>query len=501
MSFKKLGAIAAFVVVGLPVFAGALTSDELRTQIAALLTQIAALQQQLEAQGGGSTTPGTNSACPRLTQNLRYGSQGDEVMELQQFLYEEGLLEESAMVGFYGANTQRAVQNWQRTHNVITSGTPDTTGYGAVGPRTRAAIRAACAAGTTTPNPNPGTCPTYAAVSCPAGQKIQEQPLNAQGCRPQAQCVQDVTVTFTGTPTSGASPLSVTFKLGNANPSGNYTISFGDGSAAAFPAGSSGTQYHTYTAQGTFTASLSEQLGCSGGVCTGTPRAVGNVTISVQRPVIVALATVAIGNASGTAPLATQFVLSGANRERAYVIEYGDGEFGVFALNGTSASLTHVYTRGGTFTPVVTEREQCSGSACTGYSRSIGSFLVRAAAAPSQAGAAANITSSTTPFTTTFTVLNPVTGYYYTIVYGDGGTGVFPVAAAPVLQHAYTTAGSYSAVITEKACGTAACSAATRTVATFGITATAPPSTYSQGTYYDGGDRSGGSYSQGGYSD
>ncbi|MBP9669495.1 MAG: peptidoglycan-binding protein, partial [Candidatus Pacebacteria bacterium] len=301
MSLKKLGALAVFVVVGLPVFAGALTSDELRAQIAALLTQIAALQQQLESQGGGSTTPGTNSACPRLTQNLRYGSQGDEVMELQQFLYAEGLLDESAMVGFYGTNTQRAVQTWQRTHNVISSGTPETTGYGAVGPKTRAAIAAACAAGTTTP-PSPGTCPSYPALTCPAGQVVQEQPLGTNGCRPQAQCVQDQSVTFRGTPTSGPSPLSVTFTLGNANATGNYTINFGDGSSAAFPAGSSATQYHTYTAQGTFTATLTEQLGCSGGVCSGTPLAAGSVTIAVQRPAIAALATVAIGNASGTAP-------------------------------------------------------------------------------------------------------------------------------------------------------------------------------------------------------
>lgn len=496
MSFKKLGATVAFIMVAFPLCASALTSEELRAQITALLAQIATLQQQLDAQGGGATTQGTSSACPRLTQNLRYGAQGDEVMELQQFLYDEGLLDESAMVGFYGMNTQRAVQEWQRAHNVISSGTPDTTGYGAVGPRTRSAIASACARRTTTPGTtNPNTCPTYPPISCPAGQKAQEQPLNTQGCRPQAQCVQDVVISFRGAPTSGPSPLSVTFTLANANPSGTYTINFGDGSSAAFPAGSSATQYHTYTAQGTFTATLSEQLVCSAGVCTDTPRAAGSVTVSVQRPAVVALATVAIGNASGTAPLATQFVLSGANRERAYVVDYGDGEFGVFTLNGTSGSLTHVYTRGGTFTPVVTEREQCSGSACTGYSRSVGSFLVRAAAAPSQAGATANITASTTPFTTTFTVLNPVSGYYYTIAYGDGSTGVFPATAAPTLQKTYATAGSFSAVITEKACSTASCSASTRTVATFAITASAPPTAYSQG-YYQGGY-----YSQGGYGD
>ena len=44
----------------------------------------------------------------------------------------------------FGKLTEAAVQQWQSSHGLVSSGTAATTGYGAVGPKTRAAIASAC---------------------------------------------------------------------------------------------------------------------------------------------------------------------------------------------------------------------------------------------------------------------------------------------------------------------------------------------------------------------
>src|SRR3989338_5719950 len=75
-------------------------------------------------------------AIGALTKNLALGSRGAEVTELQTFLTSLGLLA-SEPTGYYGVLTQAAVQAYQRQNNIVSSGSPSTTGYGAVGPKTR----------------------------------------------------------------------------------------------------------------------------------------------------------------------------------------------------------------------------------------------------------------------------------------------------------------------------------------------------------------------------
>ena len=53
-----------------------------------------------------------------------------------QSIYPEGLV-----TGFYGSLTVRAVQRFQERYGIATSGTPETTGYGVAGPKTREKIR------------------------------------------------------------------------------------------------------------------------------------------------------------------------------------------------------------------------------------------------------------------------------------------------------------------------------------------------------------------------
>jgi hypothetical protein len=105
--------------------------------------------------------PPRRQSCIVLPRNISFGSRGSAVVQLQTFLIGQSLLAAGNATGYFGPLTQRAVQAYQRSHNIVSSGAPSTTGYGAVGPRTRASIAAVCttqapthaASPTTTPSP------------------------------------------------------------------------------------------------------------------------------------------------------------------------------------------------------------------------------------------------------------------------------------------------------------------------------------------------------------
>jgi hypothetical protein len=90
-----------------------------------------------------STTPSLVSgvSCPVITRLLTIGSRGDDVTALQTYFIASGHLTIEAPTGYFGAATQAAVQAWQSERGIVTSGTPETTGFGAVGPMTREALQ------------------------------------------------------------------------------------------------------------------------------------------------------------------------------------------------------------------------------------------------------------------------------------------------------------------------------------------------------------------------
>lgn len=66
---------------------------------------------------------------------------GDEVKALQIALQLDGTFPMAVnTTGYFGAVTEQSVKNFQRKYNIVTSGTPATTGYGRVGPKTRAKL-------------------------------------------------------------------------------------------------------------------------------------------------------------------------------------------------------------------------------------------------------------------------------------------------------------------------------------------------------------------------
>jgi peptidoglycan hydrolase-like protein with peptidoglycan-binding domain len=91
------------------------------------------------------------SAQTMITATAGFGSTGANVTSIQTYLasnpsfYPQGLV-----TGYYGALTQAAVQRFQAFYGIVSSGSPSTTGYGRVGPRTLAKMNELIAGGTVT---------------------------------------------------------------------------------------------------------------------------------------------------------------------------------------------------------------------------------------------------------------------------------------------------------------------------------------------------------------
>jgi peptidoglycan hydrolase-like protein with peptidoglycan-binding domain len=81
------------------------------------------------------TTPATS-----LTRNLTVGSSGTDVALLQRWLYEDGDYPADIITGYLGPLTEAAVKVFQSKYGIVSYGEPATTGFGSVGPRTRAEL-------------------------------------------------------------------------------------------------------------------------------------------------------------------------------------------------------------------------------------------------------------------------------------------------------------------------------------------------------------------------
>ena len=85
---------------------------------------------------------------PIPTKQLKRGSKDEQVRELQRFLNQQGFM--VAEVGkpgspgnettFFGPATERALQQFQTAQGIVSSGSPTTTGFGRLGPKTLKAV-------------------------------------------------------------------------------------------------------------------------------------------------------------------------------------------------------------------------------------------------------------------------------------------------------------------------------------------------------------------------
>lgn len=222
-----IGSAVLFSIGAAP--ASALTVDEIQSQIQKLFTQIADLTAQLNILRGSITPvdpsvstypamPAQHRICAMLNRNLSHGVQGDDVRSLQEFLYENKFLT-VAPTGYFGPMTADAVKRWQAKEGVQA--------VGSFGPMSRERIK----------------------IWCGGGWHNQER--------------------FSAFPVRGEAPLTVVFDTwisGFRVPNVYYTLDFGDGSserAADCPAPADacigpGQNKHTYTSNGTYTATLNK---------------------------------------------------------------------------------------------------------------------------------------------------------------------------------------------------------------------------------------------------
>jgi peptidoglycan hydrolase-like protein with peptidoglycan-binding domain len=219
--------VASTFIMAAPFAAGALSIDDIQSQIAALLRQVSALQEQIKALQNTQTTPPQEEGiwipkhriCALLNRNLNVGISGDDVKGLQEFLAEQGYLTASA-TGYFGQLTAQAVARWQASEGV--------SAVGSFGPLSRERLKAWCGGG---------------------GAPNKER--------------------FSASPTRGEAPLTVLFETwlsGFRVNTVSYVIDYGDGTserAADCPAPadacvSPGQNKHTYAANGTYTATLNK---------------------------------------------------------------------------------------------------------------------------------------------------------------------------------------------------------------------------------------------------
>jgi chitodextrinase len=85
--------------------------------------------------GSGGTSSGGLGAS--ITASLYYGLRNDMVRTLQTILIGLGYLGSDYATGFYGSLTQGGVQKFQCAKAIVCSGSPASTGWGSVGPKTK----------------------------------------------------------------------------------------------------------------------------------------------------------------------------------------------------------------------------------------------------------------------------------------------------------------------------------------------------------------------------
>ncbi len=89
-----------------------------------------------------TTIPSTSGAVGTITTPLHQGLRSSQVIRLQTILSSQGYLSSSNITGYFGPLTATAVRQFQCAKNIVCSGTPESTGYGFVGVRTRTALNA-----------------------------------------------------------------------------------------------------------------------------------------------------------------------------------------------------------------------------------------------------------------------------------------------------------------------------------------------------------------------
>mgnify|MGYP001619385956 FL=1 len=177
-------------IPGTPLSPGGNLGD-LLAQVVSLSSFVQQLQAQLAKLTGGIPTiprPVETKMCPAVFRTILLGSRGQDVKQLQEFLHERGYYTAFGFSDLFGAETESALKEFQCRLGIVCSGSPRTTGYGALGPTTREAIRGmACAGGTVSPPGSFNSC-ALAGVTIPhQGSRLFYSQPQAVSCQAVSQ--------------------------------------------------------------------------------------------------------------------------------------------------------------------------------------------------------------------------------------------------------------------------------------------------------------------------
>jgi PKD repeat protein len=274
------------------------------------------------------------------------------------------------------------------------------------------------------------------------------------------------TAALTVTPNSGTAPLHVTAdasgSTGGSTPIANYSFDFGDGSPIVGPQ-TGATAAHTYTTTGTYTVktTVTDTTGNSSSTTT-------QVTVNAppdQPPAAVLTVT----PSSGNGPLQVTADASGSTDTDAtpivsYTFNFGDGSPVIGPQPGATAG--HTYTTPGTYTVTMTATDT-AGNASTATQQ-----VTVSGTQPPNAALSVTPTSGTAPVQVSADASASTAGSAaiasYTFNFGDGSSAVGPQAAATA-SHTYTTAGTYTVMMTVTD------TAGNSSIATTQVTVSAPP--------------------------
>jgi uncharacterized repeat protein (TIGR01451 family) len=223
---------------------------------------------------------------------------------------------------------------------------------------------------------------------------------------------------FTGSPTSGPAPLTVSFTDTSTGTPTAWSWSLGDSGTS-----SSRNPTHQYTSAGSYTVSLTATN--SGGSNTATKS--GYITVTVALPT----ADFTASPTNGTVPLTVQFTDTSTGAPTAWSWSFGDG--------GTSSSRnpSHQYTVAGTYTVGLTATNSGGSNTATksGY--------ITVTVAPPVADFTGSPTNGTAPLTVQFTDTSTGAPTAWSWSFGDGGT-----SSSRNPSHQYTAGGSYTVSLT-----------------------------------------------------
>jgi PKD repeat protein len=324
-------ALPASAMMPLPPSTSALTTAQISAVISLLQSFGAdqAIVANVQAALGGIVS--SDISCIALSRNLTLGAKGTDVSNMQNYLIAKGHLASGYNTGYYGSMTAQAVGKLQVNLGIVSS--PKDAAYGFVGPITRAKI------------------------GC--GSEVQQK------------------AAISATPTSGHAPLAVSFVGSKVTGGSQYILDYGDGANSGPLAaldvcmhlsdGSGGcpkvSSDHTYTAAGTYTATLEPYIACM----WSNPRCmIATMPLATTKIVVTGDSSSQSFSAtptSGTAPLTVSF--GGVVQGEMYRIEYGDGTSGIGKVecataaascntNGTmSVDASYVYRAPGTYSAML----------------------------------------------------------------------------------------------------------------------------------------------------